>query len=126
MNFKATLVLGLILMINSFCFGQMVSGKITDAYGPLVEVEVKVAGTDYYAMTNQEGEFVLPVPAHKAVELEVNYTFYSTLKIVGLNLSEGEFKTLDVVLEVQSMEQDEVLMDLSTANTLRSDISNKN
>lgn len=81
-----------------------ISGKVTDAQGPLTGVTVKVKGTQTGAVTDVNGRFTIRVQDENAV-LVFSYTGYQTIE----RKIEGRTE-IDVVLQQTQKDLDEVVV----------------
>ncbi len=92
------------VLISSFCFGQSVTGTVTDENNqPLAGVSVTVKGTSRTAVTSNDGKF--SIRAEGKDRLVISYVGYATQEIavggqkdVMVKLVRGSGKELDAVV----------------------------
>ena len=104
----------LILLGSSVGYGQHLRGKVSDDFGPLIDVEIAIENTNVVVYTNEKGEFVLPLAGSNGNNIIFSYTFYNEMRILGLNVEMNEIKTIDLKMELSKLnEPSVVLLDFS-------------
>ncbi len=114
------LLLAMCLSAGNLLAQFTVSGKVTDTNGaPLVSVSIAVKGTTIGTITDLDGKYSITVPGSKAT-LEFFY--------VGYDAQEFEVtpdtRTLDVVMEEESVQLDAVVVTGLASNVKRSNLAN--
>ncbi|ASZ13388.1 TonB-dependent receptor [Chitinophaga pendula] len=100
-------VLALLLLFISlmgFAQSRTITGKVTDASGPLVNVSIQVKGTTTGAYTNAEGNFSLKVPSNAAV-LVIRYVGMETQEVPV-----GEQSVVNVTMKSTAGDLNEVVV----------------
>ncbi len=96
---------------------QSISGVVSDEFGPLPLVEIKISGTDQVVQTDENGIFVIAAPSEGTFELEANYHFYKPTKVIGLRLKDGESGTLNFTMETETLKEEVIVLDASNNNS---------
>lgn len=85
--------------------GKRVTGKITDARGPMIGVTISVKGSTKAALTDLDGNYSIDVAGVKDPVLEYSYVGYETQE-----QAVGARTVIDVVLKEASQKIDEVVV----------------
>lgn len=112
MNIQHFVLLTLLFVLSiSYSFSQKIVGTVYDEFGPLMEADVKIEGTDKGVLTDMDGKFSFNVPANQAVNIVISYTFYSDYKIENIKLKPGETKTFEVSMAIAVEGGKEIVID---------------
>ena len=127
---KTILILLIFALSNHFqlLFAQSklatLLGKVSDENGNPVElVNVGLINYSIGTTTNKKGEFILGIPTGRPIDLGFSAVGFE-LYVITLNLSDGEIKELNVVLNAKSEQLDEVVVtdrQQSSGNIVRID-----
>jgi hypothetical protein len=117
---KSAIIVFLSGLICISSYGQTLEGKVYDDLGPLMEAEVKIAGTDIGVLTDEEGNFKLALPRNKSIDIVVSYTFYEDYTIKQLSLKKGETRKFSFLMVMEGGEPPVIdgKPDLGKANVL--------
>ncbi|MBL4704702.1 MAG: carboxypeptidase-like regulatory domain-containing protein, partial [Flavobacteriales bacterium] len=96
MTVKSTLIIFLLSMVTSFGYNQILEGTISDEFGPLMQAEIKIAGTNKGTLSDMEGHFQLKISPNQEVDIIISYTFYEDFTIKKLRLKENENRTFSI------------------------------
>ena len=112
MNFpiKSIITFSLLLFSSALCSGyaQVVSGKVSDAYGALYGVNVYVKGTSIGTQTAADGTYTLKAP-EGVHELMVSYAGYLTQeKKITLNKKALLTENFTLQIETNSLRNVEI------------------
>lgn len=118
---QASLVLLAVCLSAGSLLAQFtVSGKVTDEDGQaLISVSIAVKGTAIGTVTDLDGMYKITVPGDKAI-LEFYYVGYVTQEVEVT----PDTKTLDVVMEEESVQLDAVVVTGLATNVKRSNLAN--
>lgn len=98
-----------------------IAGTVTDRAGqPLGTVTVQVAGTDLGALTDQEGEFRIPVDPG-TYELRVQRIGYRTVSR-NVTVEEGQVARVDISLRSQAVELEQLVATVAAREQRRVEI----
>ena len=105
-----------ILFIIFFCIPVMsnaqetaqISGRITDEnQAPVFLANVAIPGTPYGTVTNEEGGFLLEIPANEDITLAISYLGFEQITL-SLRLQPGETREISQVLRETMQNLNEV------------------
>ncbi len=103
-------ILLLLFMLQcSITFAQsMLSGKVTDKddHSELIGVTILVKGTKYGAVTDENGDYKISLPAGN-YQVEVSYIGYEKLLYTGIAIKESEQKTLNMQMNSSAVTIDQ-------------------
>lgn len=108
MQRNALLLFGLVLLLGDFTFAQL-QGKVTDGETgePLVGATVALQGTDFYGITDFEGNYEIPNAPEGTFTALCSYIGYKN-QTQQVEIAMGT--TLDFRLEVDLLQMDEVVV----------------
>ena len=104
---KLIALLTLITLSFSGAWSQTIHGVITDDYGPLVEVEVRISGTDITTLTDEAGQYALTLPEGTITDVEISYDFFESYKILGLLLKKGQYQEMNIEMQTEQLHSQE-------------------
>ncbi len=105
MKFKSLLSILTLTVLTFAGYSQTFEGTVADEFGPLMEAEVKISGTDNGVLTDFDGKFSLTIPADQPTDIEISYTFYRTILLKGVTLAKGETLNRDLVMVMDTGEE---------------------